>query len=66
MDSDNGYVKGNYGEPGHMQNPSNVTRIARAVATEDDDHHPQIVYYQAVGTRQSSLSAFYQSIESCH
>jgi hypothetical protein len=24
-----------------------VTRIARAIKSEDDDHHPQIVYYQA-------------------
>lgn len=34
-----------------MQNPTNVTRIARAIKAEDDAHHPQIVYYQAgVGT----------------
>lgn len=32
-------------------NPTNVTRIARAVKDLDDDHHQQIVYYQAgVGT----------------
>ncbi|KAH9822804.1 putative alpha/beta hydrolase domain (DUF2235), partial [Teratosphaeria destructans] len=40
MDSDN-----------NVQNPSNVTRIARAVKSEDDHHHPQIVYYQnGIGT----------------
>ncbi|KAF2766340.1 hypothetical protein EJ03DRAFT_278241 [Teratosphaeria nubilosa] len=40
MDSDN-----------NVQNPSNVTRIARAVKSEDDHHHPQIVYYQSgIGT----------------
>lgn len=51
QDSDNGYVKGKWGKPGHMQNPTNVTRIARAIKSEDDAHHPQIVYYQAgVGT----------------
>ncbi|KAK5138546.1 hypothetical protein LTR08_000134 [Meristemomyces frigidus] len=51
MDSDNGWVKGSWGKPGHQQNASNVTRIARAVAPEDKHHHPQIVYYQAgVGT----------------
>lgn len=34
-----------------MQTPTNVTRIARAIKSEDDAHHPQIVYYQAgVGT----------------
>lgn len=27
--------------------PSNVTRISRAISSEDDEHHPQIVYYQA-------------------
>ncbi|WPH03560.1 Hypothetical protein R9X50_00644100 [Acrodontium crateriforme] len=51
MDSDNGWVKGKWGQPGHLQQPTNVTRIARAVASEDDGHHPQIVYYQAgIGT----------------
>jgi uncharacterized protein (DUF2235 family) len=47
MDSDNGYVKGRWGRRGHIQNPSNVTRIARAIRAEDNTHHPQIVYYQA-------------------
>ncbi|EMC92178.1 hypothetical protein BAUCODRAFT_47075, partial [Baudoinia panamericana UAMH 10762] len=51
QDSDNGWVKGRFGQPGHLQNPTNVTRIARAIKAEDDDHHPQIVYYQAgIGT----------------
>ena len=51
MDSDNGWVKGEWGQPGHLQNPTNVTRLARAIEPEDDDDHPQIVYYQAgVGT----------------
>ena len=51
MDSDNGWVKGKWGGPGHLQNPSNVTRISRAISAEDDAHHPQIIYYQAgIGT----------------
>ena len=51
MDSDNGWVAGKWGKAGHLQNPTNVTRIARAISSEDDHHHPQIVYYQAgVGT----------------
>ncbi|KAI5367831.1 hypothetical protein Slin15195_G029640 [Septoria linicola] len=45
MDRDNGYKKGK------LQNPSNVTRIARAMMSEDDAKHPQIVYYQSgIGT----------------
>ncbi|KAK5727777.1 hypothetical protein LTR17_012435 [Elasticomyces elasticus] len=47
MDSDNGWIPGKWGQPGHLQNPSNITRIARAIRPEDDHHHPQIVYYQA-------------------
>lgn len=51
MDSDNGWVPGQWGQPGHLQNPTNVTRISRAIKSEDDHHHPQIVYYQAgIGT----------------
>jgi len=51
MDSDNGWVPGQWGQPGHLQNPTNVTRISRAIKSEDDRHHPQIVYYQAgIGT----------------
>lgn len=45
MDADNGY------SGGKLQNPSNVTRIARAIMFEDDAKHPQIVYYQSgIGT----------------
>ena len=52
MDSDNGWEKGSRGRPGHLQNPSNVTRITRAIKSEDDAHHPQIVYYQSgIGTQ---------------
>ncbi|CAD0021957.1 unnamed protein product, partial [Aureobasidium pullulans] len=51
MDSDSGWVKGRWGQPGHLQNPSNVTRISRAIKPENSEHHAQIVYYQAgVGT----------------
>lgn len=51
MNADSGWVEGGWGQPGHLQNPTNVTRIARAVASEDKGHHPQIVYYQAgIGT----------------
>ena len=51
MDSDNGYVKGQWGQRGRLQTPTNVTRIARAISAEDDSKHPQVVYYQAgVGT----------------
>ncbi|KAK4934660.1 hypothetical protein LTR66_015563, partial [Elasticomyces elasticus] len=51
MDSDDGWVEGKWGKSGHLQTPSNVTRIARAIRSEDDARHPQVVYYQAgVGT----------------
>ncbi|KAF2717279.1 hypothetical protein K431DRAFT_288659 [Polychaeton citri CBS 116435] len=51
MDRDNGWDPGRWGSSGHLQNPSNVTRLARAIRPEDDGHHPQIAYYQAgVGT----------------
>lgn len=51
LDSDNGWVKGRWGKRGHVAIPSNVTRISRAIASEDDDHHPQVVYYQnGIGT----------------
>ena len=50
MDADNGWVKPLF-RKGYSQNPSNVTRIARAISSEDDDHHAQVVYYQAgIGT----------------
>lgn len=36
---------------GHLQNPSNVTRIVRAILPETSDSIPQISYYQAgIGT----------------
>jgi len=36
--------------------PSNVTRIGRAIKPEDDDLHPQIVYYQAgLGTSWNQI-----------
>nr|POE63130.1 uncharacterized protein CFP56_04033 [Quercus suber] len=38
-------------------NPTNVTRITRAISSEDDHHHPQIVYYQAgIGTGMGLVS----------
>lgn len=42
MNSDSGWVKGTWGRKGHAQNPSNVTRISRAIKAEDSEHHPQI------------------------
>jgi uncharacterized protein (DUF2235 family) len=53
MDSDNGFERGSWlsGTSDHLQVPSNVTRIGRAIKAEDRNRHPQIVYYQAgVGT----------------
>lgn len=36
---------------GHLQIPTNVTRICRSILPEDEDGIPQIVYYQAgIGT----------------
>lgn len=57
MDSDNGYIK----DPllpsrptGRLQTPSNVTRICRAVQSEDRNEVDQVVFYQAgVGTGNS-------------
>lgn len=47
-DSDKGWVKASwFGGPGHLQTPSNVTRIGRAILPEDRNNHPQIVYYQS-------------------
>lgn len=41
-------------DAGHPQNPSNVTRLARALKPEDSQKNPQIVYYQSgVGTSWS-------------
>ncbi|QDS77497.1 hypothetical protein FKW77_000241 [Venturia effusa] len=52
MNSDLGWEKASLwdrltkGIKGHPVNPSNVTRICRATRPEDDEGHPQIVYYQ--------------------
>lgn len=43
-------------DKGHVQTPSNVTRLARALKAEGKDSHPQIIYYQA-GVGSSSWSA---------
>lgn len=46
LDRDHGSGKG-----ASSTNPSNITRIARAMLPEDDANHHQVVYYQAgVGT----------------
>ncbi|KAF7189195.1 hypothetical protein HII31_09617 [Pseudocercospora fuligena] len=56
MDRDNGYQKPSLlqklrGKSGKLQNPSNVTRIARAMMSEDEAKHPQVIYYQSgIGT----------------
>ncbi|KJX98693.1 hypothetical protein TI39_contig397g00002 [Zymoseptoria brevis] len=51
LNRDNGWQAGSWGSPGKLQNPSNVTRIARAMTAEDSAKHPQIVFYQAgIGT----------------
>ena len=40
----------------HHDDPSNVTRICRALLRESDDEIPQICYYQAgVGTEGSTI-----------
>ncbi|KAI9721763.1 MAG: hypothetical protein M1812_002098 [Candelaria pacifica] len=62
QDSDNGYVQ----DPllpsrpsGHLQIPSNVTRISRAIESEDQLEVPQVVYYQAgVGASNSIWEHF--------
>ena len=42
---------------GHLQSPSNVTHIARAITPLDDNHCPQIVYYQAgIGSTTGSIT----------
>ena len=55
MNSDNGYVRDSWLENGHLQVPSNVTRICRAIKSKTDrENISQIVYYQAgVGTGMS-------------
>lgn len=57
MDADKGFVKGSlFSGPGHLQTPSNVTRIGRAILPTDRNHHPQIVYYQSgVGSGNTTL-----------
>ncbi|KAI9833971.1 MAG: hypothetical protein M1826_005876 [Phylliscum demangeonii] len=52
FDSTNGYIRDSLWSNGHLQTPSNVTRISRAIKTvSETDNIPQIVYYQAgVGT----------------
>ncbi|KAF2197581.1 hypothetical protein GQ43DRAFT_475313 [Delitschia confertaspora ATCC 74209] len=57
MNSDKGYVKGGlFSGPGHLQTPSNVTRISRAILNEDKEYHAQIVYYQSgVGGGNTTL-----------
>ncbi len=57
QDSDNGYVRDPWlpSRPsGHLQIPSNVTRICRAIEPEDQHEVSQVVYYQAgVGASNS-------------
>ncbi|KAK3062775.1 hypothetical protein LTS18_003373, partial [Coniosporium uncinatum] len=56
MNSDSGWVKEGIFDNGHLQTPSNVTRIARAILPENDQKQPQIVYYQAgLGTGFSTV-----------
>ncbi|KAF2469866.1 uncharacterized protein BDR25DRAFT_394200 [Lindgomyces ingoldianus] len=57
MNSDKGFVKGSlFSGPGHLQTPSNVTRIGRAILPEDRNHHPQIVYYQSgIGSGNTTI-----------
>ncbi|KAI4261762.1 MAG: hypothetical protein L6R42_003045 [Xanthoria sp. 1 TBL-2021] len=57
MNSDNGFEKDSYlpwDHNGHLQVPSNVTRICRAIRPMSQDGRAQIIYYQAgVGTEES-------------
>ena len=63
QNSDNGFVRSSYlpwDTNGHLQNPSNVTRICRAVQRESDDGIMQITYYQAgIGTEAGFLDHIY-------
>ena len=63
MNSDSGWVKGKWGQRGHAQNPSNVTRLSRAISAEDDEHHPQIGRYIHQGAIRSGLRSivYYQA-----
>ena len=54
QNSDSGFVKDSiwpWDTNGHLQTPSNVTRICRAILPESEEGIQQIVYYQAgIGT----------------
>ena len=59
MNSDIGWTKGGWFDQGHPQNPSNVTRLVRALKPEDGNKHVQIAYYQSgIGTNWSSADKF--------
>jgi uncharacterized protein (DUF2235 family) len=50
QNSDNSFVKDSWlpwDTRGHLQAPSNVTRIGRCIKKESSDGIPQIVYYQS-------------------
>lgn len=63
MNSDNGFEKESYlpwDHNGHLQVPSNVTRICRALRPVSSDGHAQIIYYQAgVGTEENWFDQIY-------
>ncbi|KAL8762877.1 MAG: hypothetical protein Q9184_001173 [Pyrenodesmia sp. 2 TL-2023] len=63
MNSDNGFQRDTYlpwDHNGHLQVPSNVTRICRAVRPVSHDGHAQIIYYQAgVGTGENFFDQIY-------
>ncbi|KAF2461900.1 hypothetical protein BDY21DRAFT_3243 [Lineolata rhizophorae] len=60
FNSDNGWVEGTLLDPtGHLQTPSNVTRISRAIPAKTFDGHDQIVFYQSgVGTSWSTVERY--------
>ncbi|KAL8771930.1 MAG: hypothetical protein Q9194_004756 [Teloschistes cf. exilis] len=63
MNSDNGFERDSYlpwDHNGHLQVPSNVTRICRALRPMSADGRAQIIYYQAgVGTEESWIDQIY-------
>ncbi|KAL8694914.1 MAG: hypothetical protein Q9218_000485 [Villophora microphyllina] len=63
MNSDNGFQRDSYlpwDHNGHLQVPSNVTRICRALRPMSGDGRAQIIYYQAgVGTEESWFDQIY-------
>ncbi|KAL8903817.1 MAG: hypothetical protein Q9207_003677 [Kuettlingeria erythrocarpa] len=63
MNSDNGFQKDTYlpwDHNGHLQVPSNVTRICRSLRPVSADGHAQIIYYQAgVGTEENFFDQIY-------